>query len=879
MRVVLKKWGLEKAVVLGLVLACPYGAAAAADHEVGVNWSLENNQVINDDYDVTHAKSATAVSLGDCNDITINSKELQATVSGTNADIVKGLSVIRSNVTVADGISITTSIKSTSGGNLRASGVDLLGTNAKPSTIVFGKNTVIATEAQGGSNNRVEGIYNYDENDITLGDGSVVSAKNNSGYAYAILHDGNTSGTSKVSLGDNVALRAEITDGQVSPSLKNHASGLNNRKGDEVKAGNNLSIEASSTTHTDGVQVRVDAVNNLYGASIEVGDGLVITARVQGTTGAIQGFGVYNYQSEFKAGANAVISTSSSGNAANSNVDARGVVNQSNSKMTFGDNATITAQASDSGLAVAVLNQTDSVVNFEGGLYAKGTHFSLYSTDRAVTNLEAAGKDKVIIGDMYSNSGAKINAVLDTARSLFEGAAVIGAAGGDINFTMSNEALWKMTGDSSVTKLDLSGGAVVDMSQHGVYQQLDVAELSGSGGEFIMKTDLASETDGDKLYITDAAAGTSQLVQVADVSLSSGMVVTGEKKLLLITDASKNATFVGKKLNEGGLWDVMPTIENGLAVGGSEEEWYLTKLAKNVNNDTEVLLNASDNSYALWRSSNDTLRKRLGDLRYRSNQTDSDGIWVRYIGGKFGSGSFDGRYNMYQLGYDKAVDARSTYGIAVESGTGRGDYAAGSSKDKLWTGSLYGTWYGSNGTYTDVVARYGHFDTDINSYGDYPDKANNKNHAYSLSIEYGKTIELSEKRGTFIEPQAQFIMGRMSSSSYTTDRGNNVYLGGVNSYIGRLGIVAGQKMSDGNDVYFKANLLHEFGGDRDIYMRAANGETLSDSRDYGDTWFELGLGGNIRMGKNSSFYGDIERSFGADIQKKWQLNAGVRFEF
>ena len=305
----------------------------------------------------------------------------------------------------------------------------------------------------------------------------------------------------------------------------------------------------------------------------------------------------------------------------------------------------------------------------------------------------------------------------------------------------------------------------------------------------------------------------------------------------------------------------------------------MTKLAKNVNNDTEVLLNASDNSYALWRSSNDTLRKRLGDLRYRSNQTDSDGIWVRYIGGKFGSGSFDGRYNMYQLGYDKAVDARSTYGIAVESGTGRGDYAAGSSKDKLWTGSLYGTWYGSNGTYTDVVARYGHFDTDINSYGDYPDKANNKNHAYSLSIEYGKTIELSEKRGTFIEPQAQFIMGRMSSSSYTTDRGNNVYLGGVNSYIGRLGIVAGQKMSDGNDVYFKANLLHEFGGDRDIYMRAANGETLSDSRDYGDTWFELGLGGNIRMGKNSSFYGDIERSFGADIQKKWQLNAGVRFEF
>ncbi|WP_455653480.1 autotransporter family protein [Phascolarctobacterium sp.] len=877
MRVVLKKLGLEKAVVLGLILACPYGVAAAADYEVGVSWNDKSHQVINDDYDITHTKSATVISLGNCSDITINSKELKATVIGDNANIVEGLSVIRGDVKVADGIRITTFIKSENGANLRAFGVDLIGSDAYPTTIVLGKNTVISAEAQGGVNNWVYGIYNYEKNDITLGDGSVVTVKNNSGSADAIMHDGSDAVKSNVKIGDNVALLAEITDGQL--GVRNHVSGLNNQTGDVVTAGNKLCIEASSTTQTDGARARVDAINNLYGANTTIGDDLAVAAKAEGTTGEIKSFAVYNYQSQFKAGANTVILTSAAGNAANSDVNAWAVINQDNSQMTFGDNVKIQARTSESGLAVAVLNQSDSVVDFEGSLYVDGTDFSLYSTDGATVNAVAAGKDKVIIGDMYSNSGAKINAVLDTAGSLFEGAALIGTAGGDINFTMSNDALWKMTDDSSVTKLALSGGAVVDMSQHDAYQQLDVVELSGSGGEFIMKTDLASETDGDKLYITDAAAGTSQLVQVADVSLSSGMVVTGEKKLLLITDASKNATFVGKKLNEGGLWDVMPTIENGLAVGGSEEEWYLTKLAKNVNNDTEVLLNASDNSYALWRNSNDTLRKRLGDLRYRSNQTDGDGIWARYIGGKFGSGSFDGRYNMYQLGYDKAVDARSTYGIAVESGTGRADYAAGSSKDKLWTGSLYGTWYGSNGTYTDVVARYGHFDTDINSYGDYPDKANNKNHAYSLGIEYGKTIELSEKRGTFIEPQAQFIMGRMSSSSYTTDRGNNVYLGGVNSYIGRLGIVAGQKMSDGNDVYFKANLLHEFGGDRDIYMRAANGETLSDSRDYGDTWFELGLGGNIRMGKNSSFYGDIERSFGADIQKKWQINAGVRFEF
>ena len=303
-------------------------------------------------------------------------------------------------------------------------------------------------------------------------------------------------------------------------------------------------------------------------------------------------------------------------------------------------------------------------------------------------------------------------------------------------------------------------------------------------------------------------------------------------------------------------------------------------MAKQVNNDTKVLLESGDGNYALWRNTGDTLRKRLGDLHnYRDTKVESDGIWSRYIGGKFGSGNFDGSFNMYQLGYDKAANAKSIYGFAVENGSGHTSYSYGSGKDKLFAGSIYGTWHGDNSSYTDIVARFGQFDTDIRSYGDYPDKAKAKSHAYSLSVEYGKTIELNKAQGTFIEPQAQLIVGRLGSSSYTTDRGNNVYMGGVNSCIGRLGVVAGKKDASGNDVYLKVNMLHEFGGNRDVMMLAGNGETLSESQDYGDTWFELGLGGNIKLGNSSHLYGDIERSFGADIQKKWQVNAGVRFEF
>ncbi|MCQ4908351.1 autotransporter outer membrane beta-barrel domain-containing protein, partial [Phascolarctobacterium faecium] len=80
--------------------------------------------------------------------------------------------------------------------------------------------------------------------------------------------------------------------------------------------------------------------------------------------------------------------------------------------------------------------------------------------------------------------------------------------------------------------------------------------------------------------------------------------------------------------------------------------------------------------------------------------------------------------------------------------------------------------------YTNVTARYGIVATDLDSYGDYPDKAEYKQHAYSVSVEYGKRFEL--ERGLFIEPNAQFTLGRLGGIDYTTDRGVNGRIDGMN---------------------------------------------------------------------------------------------------
>lgn len=436
----------------------------------------------------------------------------------------------------------------------------------------------------------------------------------------------------------------------------------------------------------------------------------------------------------------------------------------------------------------------------------------------------------------------------------------------NINGTLTaNNAVIDMT-DSSVTRAGTPA-----------YESLTIDTLSGSGTTFILDTDLAGEANSDKVIITHADVGT-HYVQIKDLSKLNNIEVTGEHKQLLITDASGKLTFVGKEFNAGGLWDVDPTLSKGDALGLSANDWYLTNMVKTVNNDTSVLLDAADNSYAMWRNTNDSLRSRLGALA--SGREQADGVWARTQAGRFSGSGYEGRYNLYQLGFEKQFKGGSIYGGAIDYGDGSGSYAPGSSKDNLRSFSLYGIWTTGSGAYTNVTARVGNFSTDLESYGDYPDKASYKQHAYSLSVEYGKRFDF--EAGFFVEPQAQFTLGRLAGIDYTTDRGVTGRIDGMNSAIGRIGFVMGQKIENGSDIYLKADLLHEFAGERDLQLTSDAGGTndiLTKHNDYGDTWFELGLGGNVRISRTGNFYGEVTRGFGGDINKKWSVNAGLRFTF
>ena len=553
-----------------------------------------------------------------------------------------------------------------------------------------------------------------------------------------------------------------------------------------------------------------------------------------------------------------------------------------------------------------VLNSGGTVYQNSGGIISNIT----YSGGVQVIDNITAGYDGMTLGSGGTNvtmgviSGAQMSGTI-----LKNGGAQLVLAGGTSLATTVSGGMMKLARGGIVSGLTMTGGSLelsaanggsfaisgtlsatsarIDMTDHSLtgyrsvttpaYETLTIDKLTGSGNTFIMDTDLAGETNSDKLIIKDANVGT-HYVQIRDLSKLNGIQVTGEHKQLLITDNSGKLTFIGQELSLGGLFDLDPTLAKGDTLGLSANNWYLTKLGKKISKDTHVLLDAADNSYALWRNTNDSLRNRLGALASGSQQ--ADGIWARTQAGRFSGDNYEGRYNLYQLGYDKSVNAKSIYGLAADYGDGTGSYTDGSGKDKLKTFSLYSVWTGDNGAYTNVTARYGSVSTDLESYGDYPDKAEYKQHACSVSVEYGKRFEL--ERGLFIEPNAQFTLGRLGSIDYTTDRGVNGRIDGMNSALGRIGFVMGQKIENGSDIYLKADLLHEFAGERDLQLTSDAGGTndiLTKHNDYGDTWFELGLGGNVRISKTGNFYGEVTRGFGGDINKKWSVNAGLRFTF
>lgn len=279
----------------------------------------------------------------------------------------------------------------------------------------------------------------------------------------------------------------------------------------------------------------------------------------------------------------------------------------------------------------------------------------------------------------------------------------------------------------------------------------------------------------------------------------------------------------------------------------------------------------------------DRLNKRMGEARYLDGD---DGLWVRLRHDRIGKDdAFRSLNTMMELGYEwKAKgqkDGEHRQGVAFDYMRGTADYTnvMGSGDVRRAGVWLYDTWLGDKGHYTDYVVKYGHLSNDFDIYapttadkisGDY------NNDVWSVSAEYGRKKDIGSD--WYFEPQAQMQYAYVTSADYTTSQGTKVKLDGIDSLIGRAGFRLGRDINEGNTVYFKADVLHEFLGDQKVHASDITG-VLDTTYENEGTWYDVGFGFSHRMGKDSYIFLDLEHSFGNDNDETYQINIGLSKAF
>ena len=601
-------------------------------------------------------------------------------------------------------------------------------------------------------------------------------------------------------------------------------------------------------------------------------------------------------------------------------------------KVTLNGMTDIKAVGED-GTAISVADK-DSVVaitgnaaaSITGAVYVAGGNLTVNTgatTTMKCNVLVDGGKADITLGDKASTLTGDLSVSNNGQLTLnvSNGAKVTGsyaASNGTLTMNVKDGGYWILNDAENTTslyatsladaagdtnapaagKLIVNGGrdkahtGYIDMTER--TQNLDIANFSGHETFIMAHKDDGTFTSGD-VKITKAKAGSGMTlftanngINMADKDAVTGMLKALAKKAFYAegNDAGNGKNLTGEvKIGEGltassaktGLMNFAE--KQGQLVDGSiqweptiEAGDYETFVMKGVRS-------AATTSFHSWRDN-------MQDTYTGADLADENGIFAKALGGKTSSdvsGLKDSNsYWGAQIGYDKALAGGWHTGFAFDYRDGDSDYLLGGKGDnKLYSFGVYGVKKMEDGSYFRVAAKAGRVENEYDVYTELRNKlhADYKANAYGLTAEYGKTFgsEMS-----YITPKVQLTWSRVGSKDYTGSANNgatmDIYQDSYDSLVGRLGFEAGMKKAHGS-LHAGLYLAHEFNGDIDTRYFAKDGGWKSTSFDGEDTWAELVLGGEYRVGRNTQLYADFARDLGGDFQRKWKLNAGIRLRF
>lgn len=353
-----------------------------------------------------------------------------------------------------------------------------------------------------------------------------------------------------------------------------------------------------------------------------------------------------------------------------------------------------------------------------------------------------------------------------------------------------------------------------------------------------------------------------------------------------VTDKLASGSVKAEELFDGislGKDDATPkriTTSDGLWGGASVHEKKGDEITSTYSGPSSLITSTTDLALMnglVWRSQLTNLSDRMGTLR---TMPQAAGAWARYNNGRLDGRGLEYDYSTIEVGFDAPVSSNFLVGVSFDYTIGDTDLNAGSADNDVYTLGLYGTYYGDNGGFVDLMAKIGRIDNEYNV----ANSAGSEKGDYMMTgaivgVEAGHRFDLAHNM--FVEPQVQLSYSWLRATDYATNI-RSVDFETIESLVARVGVMGGMKFAENRGAaYLKASYNHDFLGNVDATMHAVNGSNnsakISDELD--DNWAEVSLGVSYSVTDTLNTFLDVGTGFGGDIDQKWRINFGARYAF
>lgn len=322
------------------------------------------------------------------------------------------------------------------------------------------------------------------------------------------------------------------------------------------------------------------------------------------------------------------------------------------------------------------------------------------------------------------------------------------------------------------------------------------------------------------------------------------------------------------------------TTSDGLWASASVHEKKGDEITSTYSGPSSLITSTTDLALMnglVWRSQLTNLSDRMGTLR---TMPQAAGAWARYNNGRLDGRGLEYDYSTIEVGFDAPVSSNFLVGVSFDYTIGDTDLNAGSADNDIYTLGLYGTYYGDNGGFVDLMAKIGRIDNEYNV----ANSAGSEKGDYMMTgaivgVEAGHRFDLAHNM--FVEPQVQLSYSWLRATDYATNI-RSVDFETIESLVARVGVMGGMKFAENRGAaYLKASYNHDFLGNVDATMHAVNGSNnsakISDELD--DNWAEVSLGVSYSVTDTLNTFLDVGTGFGGDIDQKWRINFGARYAF